>query len=37
MVYFQIDFKKKKKNPEEMDIKYEVVLNGMTWLAADKI
>ena len=33
----QINLKKETINPEEMDIKYEVVLNGMTWLAADKI
>ena len=37
MVYILIDFKKETTNPEEMAIKYELVLNGMTQVSADKI
>ena len=37
MVYFQIDLKKEKTNPDEMQIKDELVLNGMTWAEADDI
>ena len=33
---FQIDFKKETANPDEMDIKDKLVLNGMTWSAADE-
>ena len=37
MVYFQIDFEKETANPDKMEIKYEVVLNSMTWAAPDYI
>ena len=37
MVFFQIDLKKETTKPDEMEIKYEVVLNDMTWATADKI
>ena len=37
MVYFQIKLLKRKTNPYKMDIKDELVLNGMTWAAADEI
>ena len=38
MVYFPDRLKKKElTNPEKMDIKYELVLNGTTWAVADKI
>ena len=37
MVYFQIDLKKETTNPDEMDIKDELVIHGMTWAAADEI
>ena len=35
MVYFQIDLKKEKTNPEEMEVKDELVFYGMTWEEAD--
>ena len=31
MVYFQIDFKKRTTNPDDMEIKDKLVLNGMPW------
>ena len=34
MVYFQIDFLKRRKNPDEMNIKDELVLHVMTQVAA---
>ena len=37
MVYFQIDLKKETTNPDEMKIKDELVLNGMTRSSVDKI
>ena len=38
MVYFQIYFKKKEtSNPDDMNIKDELVLQGMTQAAADEI
>ena len=37
MVYWQIDKKKETTNPDEMKIKDELVLNGMTWTEADNI
>ena len=37
MVYYQIDFKKETTNPDEMEIKDDLVLNGMTWAVSDKI
>ena len=37
MVYFQIDSKNRKTNPDEMEIKYELVLNGMDWAPAEDI
>ena len=33
----QIDLKKETTNPDEMEIKYEIVLNVMNWAAADDI
>ena len=36
MIYHQNDLKKK-INPDEMKIKDELVLHGMTWSAADNI
>ena len=37
MIYCRIDLKKETTNPDKMDIKNELVLNDMTWEAADKI
>ena len=37
MAYFQIDLKKETTNPDTMETKDELVLNGMTWASADKI
>ena len=37
MVYCQIDLKKETTNPDKMDIKDELVLNGMTCAAAYEI
>ena len=37
MVYFQIDLKKEITNPDNMEIRDELFLNGMTWAAADYI
>ena len=37
MVYCQIEFKEKLINPNEMKIKDELVLQGMTQVAADEI
>ena len=37
MVYCQIEFKERNTNPNEMKIKDELVLQGMTEAAADKI
>ena len=37
MVYCPIDFKRETTNPDEMEIKYELVLKDMTWEAAYKI
>ena len=37
MVYCQIYLKKKTTNPDNMEIKYELVLNVMAWTAANKI
>ena len=33
----KLTFKKETTNPDEMDIKYALVLNFMTWKAADEI
>ena len=35
MVYLKIDLKKETTNPDEMEIKDELILNGMTWASAD--
>ena len=37
MVYFQIYFKKETTQPDKMEIKDKLILNGMTWAAADEI
>ena len=37
MVYFQIDLKKETTNPDKMENKYDLILNGITWAAADDI
>ena len=37
MIYYQIEFKKETTNPNEVKIKDELVLQGMTQVAADKI
>ena len=37
MVYCQNYFLKEKTNPDKMDTKDELVLNGMTWEEADHI
>ena len=37
MVYLQIDRKKETTNPDNMEIKDKIVLNGMTWAAADEM
>ena len=34
---FPNGIKKETKKPDEMEIKYELVLHGMTWSAADNI
>ena len=34
MVYFQIDLKKETTNPDKMENKYDLILNGITWAAA---
>ena len=37
MVYYQIELKKETTNPNEMKIKDEIVLQGITQAAADEI
>ena len=37
MVYFQIDFRTVTTNPDKIEIKDQLVLNGITWEAAEKI
>ena len=36
-IFAKLNFKKEITNPDEMDIKDKLVLNGMTWAAADNI
>ena len=37
MVYYLIDLKKETTNLDKTKIKYDIILRGMTWAAADEI
>ena len=36
-ILYNLNVKKKATNPDKMEIKYKLVLNGVTWAALDKI